>query len=66
MTIYKTLSGDMWDMIAKREMGSESYTSTLMEANTDYLDTVIFPAGVNLIIPDVELRRPSILPPWKR
>lgn len=66
MTIYKTVSGDMWDMIAKKEMGSESYTSMLMEANTDYLDIVIFPAGVKLTIPDVEMRRTSILPPWKR
>lgn len=66
MTIYKTVSGDMWDMIAKREMGSESYTSILMEANTDYLGTVIFPAGVKLTIPAVEMRRASILPPWKR
>ena len=66
MTIYKTVSSDMWDMIAKKEMGSESYTSMLMEANTDYLDTVIFPAGIKLTIPDVEMRRPSILPPWKR
>lgn len=66
MSIYKTVSGDMWDMIAKKEMGSEGYTSLLMEANPAHLNIVIFPAGVKLIIPDVELCRPSIQPPWKR
>lgn len=66
MTTYKTISGDMWDVIAKRELGSERYTSKLMEANPDYLDIVIFPAGVKLTIPDMDLRKPSILPPWKR
>ena len=63
---YMTTAGDQWDMIAKNELGSESYTSKLIEANTDYIDTVIFPAGVALTLPTITTPIPASLPPWKR
>lgn len=66
MRTYKTVSGDMWDTVAKSQMGGERYMSKLMEANPDHVPLVIFPAGIVLNIPDVEIPTPAILPPWKR
>lgn len=65
-TSYTTAQGDMWDLIAKRKLGSESYMVALMEANPAYMETVIFPAGVTLTIPDIDTTSStSSLPPWK-
>ncbi len=69
MRVYTTISGDAWDLIAFRVydgVGGESLTSRLIEANPEHIETVIFPAGVRLIVPDVPLPVPETLPPWMR
>ena len=38
--IYTTVQGDMWDMIAYKEMGSVDYTDDLMNANSSLLSRV--------------------------
>lgn len=63
---YTTLSGDVWDNIAYKQLGGERYTSLLMEANPEYLDMVVFPAGAELVLPEVTSPTPETLPPWKR
>jgi len=63
---YTTIQGDMWDGIAKRTLGSEYYMSELIDANPEHRETVIFPAGVHLVIPEVPTPVPELLPPWKR
>lgn len=64
--IYTTVQGDMWDMIAYKEMGSVDYTDDLMNANSSLLSYFSFPEGVMLTIPDVVERSASTLPPWKQ
>ena len=64
--IYTTVQGDMWDMIAYKELGSVDYTAALMHANCSLLSYFSIPAGVMLTIPDVVERRASTLPPWKQ
>ena len=64
--IYTTVQGDMWDMIAYKEMGSTDYTDDLMNANSSLLGYFSFPAGIELTIPDVPESGASTLPPWKR
>ena len=67
MPKYKTISGDTWDWIAFKELGSGNYTEILINANRNHIDKFIFPAGVELIIPDVETEQKKIpLPPWHR
>lgn len=66
MKTYTTIQGDMWDMIAFKTLGDESYTSQLIEANPGYRKTVIFGAGVVLTLPEVEIQTAEDLPPWKR
>nr|DAQ12844.1 MAG TPA: hypothetical protein [Caudoviricetes sp.] len=63
---YTTISGDVWDMIAKEQLGGERYTSLLMQANPEHLDTVVFSAGVSLVLPEVTTPIPESLPPWRR
>ena len=61
-----TVLGDTWDTIALRELGSEHHTSALMLANRQYIGTVIFPAGVGLVLPEIPEDYSSTLPPWRR
>lgn len=63
---YTTISGDVWDMIAKEQLGWERYTSLLMRANPEHLNTVVFSAGVSLVLPEVTTLIPESLPPWRR
>lgn len=67
--MYKTIQGDTWDILAKKLLGSEMYMSDLIRANPDYQEYVIFPAGIELSVPEVEkttAQEESMLPPWKR
>lgn len=67
MRTYTTVSGDTWDVIAKKVYGDEKKVQEIMEANTDYLDVVIFSAGITLNVPEIEQTSTSeYLPPWKR
>lgn len=63
---YTTVQGDMWDIIAYKQMGNEMYMNYLMAANLRYREVVIFPAGVMLTIPTVSTPVGSLLPPWKQ
>lgn len=57
----------MWDGVARKTLGSEYLMTQLIEANPHHRETVIFPANIVLMIPDVETDvSPDNLPPWKR
>ena len=57
---YYTIQGDMWDGIAKKLYDDESGVNALLEANQQYADIVVFPAGIILDVPDYEkLLRPT-------
>ena len=63
---YTTISGDMWDQIAYKQMGSVLCMDKLIKANIEYAAIVVFPAGIVLTIPAVEDKQNMELPPWKR
>lgn len=67
---YRTQQGDTWDIIAKRQLGSENLMPALMEANLAQRRIAIFPEGVILNVPDLpEQTKTEVklnLPPWKR
>lgn len=68
MSTYVTKQGDTWDLISYRiypQLGKEMCMDKLIEANHQ-IDTVIFPAGVTLTVPDVEAPETSNLSLWKR
>lgn len=66
MTSYVTKSGDTFDMIAYRQLGSCNFTPDVINANRNFIPTMIFSAGVKLNIPEVEKSKSASLPPWKR
>lgn len=63
---YTTTQGDMWDLIAKRLYGAEALLNVLLEANQQYADIVVFPAGIVLEVPEYTAPVTSTLPPWRR
>ena len=67
MPNYVTVEGDTFDMLALRFYGQEKLASVIIQANPDYCDTLIFEAGISLVIPEVaEATLPESLPPWRR
>lgn len=68
MKTVTTIQGDMWDKISLRVYGSERYMDRLIEANIDHREKFIFPSGVVLNCPDIDLEEDLVnesLPPWK-
>lgn len=63
---YITVQGDMWDSIAKKVYGSEAGMNKLIEANHQYIDIIVFPAGLTLAIPSWTPPKTDMLPPWRR
>lgn len=64
---YVTVEGDTFDMLALIFYKQEKLASVIIQANPDYCDTLIFEAGITLVIPDVaEVTMPESLPPWRR
>lgn len=61
---YITISGDVWDGIAKKVYGDEMYTSFLMEKNQRLLEYFVFPAGVTLQTPE-KPQETGTLPDWR-
>ena len=64
--VYRTKQGDTFDIIALQFYNDEFKASLLMQANPEHINTVIFPAGVELKIPIISPEAVSTLPPWKR
>lgn len=64
---YRTVAGDVWDMIAYKLYGSTAYTSQLIRANNEYAGTVVFNAGIELVVPEVDTASVSntLAPPWR-
>ena len=68
--IYVTTQGDWWDMIAFRVYGAQRGTEHLMyrliEANYPLRTLAMFPAGVAVIIPTIDVASTEVpLVPWK-
>jgi phage tail protein X len=63
---YSTKSGDTWDAIAYRALGSESYMDLMLQANPTYNYVARFDEGVVLNVPALPaIERPDSLPPWR-
>ena len=68
--VYRTQSGDTWDLISYRVYGTEGYFHDLVRANLNLIDIAIFDANIPIILPefvDEEIKKNyEKLPPWKR
>ena len=64
---YTTIEGDTFDDLALRFYNNEKLASTIIQANPDHGDTLIFEAGISLTIPAAaSVVLPETLPPWRR
>ena len=64
---YITKSGDTWDMLAIAAYSEEKLASVLINANSKYASTLIFPEGIELTIPIIEeyAETPATIAPWR-
>lgn len=64
--IYTTVSGDTWDLISYKVFGTETYMDKIIKLNIDYINTVVFKAGIAINLPDKLSTADDKLPPWKK
>ena len=61
MKQYRTIQGDTWDLIAKKQYGDEKKLDILMMNNFSLLGYVVFPAGVLVDLPELpDEERPRV------
>ena len=65
MKQYKTVQGDTWDLIAKKQYGEEKKLDILMMNNFSLLDYVVFPAGVLVDITELPDEEQQGWPEWR-
>ncbi len=64
-TDYITIEGDMFDIIALKFYSEESFAHHIMQANPEYISTIVFEGGITLKIPVFDtLETSESLPPW--
>lgn len=63
---YETDAGDTFDILALNFYNNEFKSSVIIEANPQYCDMIIMPAGLKLKIPIIDEDPAVTLPPWKR
>ena len=71
VNVYRTVSGDTWDLIAYKVYGNEKYFHRLIRANLNLIDISVFSSNIPIIIPDItDSQEKEIvdkkMPPWKR
>lgn len=67
MNYYTTISGEEWDLICFKHYGTESVMDEVMQANPKYMRTVVFPAGIKLLMPEITIIQDTQnKPPWMR
>ena len=61
------VEGDTFDGLALHYYDDEKLASVIIQANLDHCTTLIFEAGVSLVIPELStVTIPDTLPPWRR
>lgn len=64
---YLTEEGDTFDALALDFYDDERMASHIIQANPQYMETLVFEAGIKLRLPVLDkLERPATLPPWRR
>lgn len=65
-TEYITKDADTFDKIAFLFYGDCSLFSQIINVNKKYSGTIMFDAGIKLIIPDTQVIENKDIPPWRR
>lgn len=63
--LYTTVQGDTWDILAHDIYGSEKLMNILIAANPTYANTLVFKAGIQLVIPETpKVKTNAMRAPW--
>ena len=66
---YTTANGDTWDRISLEFYGDEKFAPLLMQMNFKYIDTIVFPANIKILVPEIteELKNKTkiVVQPWR-
>lgn len=65
MKQYRTVQGDTWDLIAKKQYGDEKKLDILMMNNFSLLNYVVFSAGILVDIPELPDEAQQGWPEWR-
>ena len=70
-TVYRTIEGDRWDLIAYKAYGDATKFVGLLEANKPLAISQVLRAGLKINIPILKDEKSGsvqseLLPPWKR
>ena len=63
---YTTIQGEAWDQVSLAVWGREDLLHFLLQANPAHRDVVLFEAGVELAVPEIEIPAREIEPPWQQ
>ena len=66
MNTYITVQGDTWDLISYKVYGTSRHIGLLMENNYDLLDTFMFGAGIEIMVPELTEDQTDDLPEWRK
>ncbi|MGB8452726.1 MAG: tail protein X [Anaerocolumna sp.] len=66
MNTYITVQGDTWDLISYKAYGTSKHIGLLMQNNYNLLDTFIFSAGIEVIVPELTEEETGDLPDWRK
>ena len=58
--VYRTISGDTWDLISYKLFGSEKYFHQLMRANLNLLSIAVFDSNVPIIVPEIDVSNNNV------
>ncbi|MGI5839282.1 MAG: tail protein X [bacterium] len=63
---YTTMHGDTFDILALDLYNDEFQAHRIIQANPQYVNVLVFDAGVKLRLPIPQAEAAATLPPWKR
>lgn len=61
---YTTVQNDTWDLISFKIFGTEIHSRVICKNNPTYMKIVIFPAGIELNIPEIKEQEIGGAPEW--
>ena len=66
MLKVKTTSGTAFDEVAYQQYGYEHLLTHLLDANPDLISEIVLETPQTLSVPEVELKRTEVKPPWRQ
>lgn len=63
---YTTIVGDTWDSISYKLYKTSLAYKSLFELNPDYINTIVFNAGIKIKYKTLNIKADLDIAPWRR